>query len=395
MLQVDDPIRALIELGVAARQRYRGDVFAITGTAGKSTTLAMLQTVLGGPERVLASVDNYNTRVGAPAMLANLSPDHDAAVIEIAQSALWMKRGPVTHLVKPTVALITEIGVSQTDARVKSVEDTAKWKSRIFDGLTGAAIAIVGEHLPCFDYVIAQARKHARRVVVFGRSDAAEVRILDVEPDAEGSWVSLGLPTGPLRFRVPLPGPGMVNNAVAAISAVYASGRDPAEATQRLQDFQASEGRMQKHTLHFGDKAVQLIDDSFNATVTSMLNAFGVFGTTPVEAGGRKLAVLGRIVHLGDLAKPLHESLAEPLLATGVAQVITHGDEMLYLRALLPEKILGPHFSAAAPLVDYLRSMLHAKDLVLVKGSRRDSDFGLICDLLRKFSTQDHPNNRI
>src|SRR5690606_37721862 len=134
---------------------YQHDVFAVTGTAGKSTTIGMLLCMLGGAERVLASVDNYNSRVGAPAMLANLTPDYDAAVIEIAQSALWMKRGPVTHLVKPTVALITEIGVSQTDARVKSVEDTAKWKSRIFDGLTGTAIAIVGEHLPCFDYVIA------------------------------------------------------------------------------------------------------------------------------------------------------------------------------------------------------------------------------------------------
>lgn len=392
VLLVDDPMQSLIELGIAARKRYQRDVFAVTGTVGKSTTVAMLHSMLGGAERVLASIDNYNSRVGAPAMLANLSPDYDAAVIEIAQSALWMQRGPATRLVKPTVALITEIGLSQTNTRVKSVEDVARWKSRIFDGLTGAAIAIVGEHLPCFDYVIAQATKHAKRVMVFGRSDAAEVRILDVKADAEGSWVSIELPRGSMRFRVPLPGSGMVNNFVAAISAVYASGRDPIDASQRLQGLQASEGRMQKQTLHFGDKAVQLIDDSFNAEVASMLNAFGVLGTTPVESGGRKIAVLGRIVHLGDLAKPLHESLAEPLLATGVAQVITHGDEMQYLRAVLPEQMLGPHFSTAAPLVDYLRSMLHAGDIVLAKGSRRDSDFGLVCDLLRKFSIQAHPN---
>jgi UDP-N-acetylmuramyl pentapeptide synthase/D-alanine-D-alanine ligase-like ATP-grasp enzyme/acylphosphatase len=383
VLQVNDPIQSLIELGIAARQRYKCDVFAVTGTAGKSTTTGMLQTMLGGADRVLASIDNYNSRVGALAMLANLTPDYEAAVIEIAQSALWMKRGPITRLVKPTVSLITEIGMSQTDTRVNSIEDTAKWKSRIFDGLTGPAIAVLGEHLPCFDYVIAEAHKHAKRVVVFGRSDAAEVRVLDVELDAEGSWISLRLPTEQVRFRVPLPGPGMANNAIAAITAVYASERDIAQAIQQLQAFQASEGRVQRHTLRFGSKAVQLIDDSFNATATSMLNAFSVFELTPVAAGRRKIAVLGRIVHLGDLAKPLHEGLANPLLASGAALVITHGEEMRYLRAVLPQNILGPHFSSSAPLVDYLRSQLHDGDLVMVKGSRRDSDFGNVISLLK------------
>src|SRR5690606_33400559 len=79
VLQVADPIGCLVELGLAARQRYRGDVIAVTGTAGKSTTTALIQTLLGGRERVLASFDNYNSRVGAPTTLANLSPGYEAA----------------------------------------------------------------------------------------------------------------------------------------------------------------------------------------------------------------------------------------------------------------------------------------------------------------------------
>src|SRR5690606_6883061 len=62
VLQVTDPIRCLVELGLAARQRYSGDVIAITGTAGKSTATGLIQALLGGPECVLASFDNYNSR---------------------------------------------------------------------------------------------------------------------------------------------------------------------------------------------------------------------------------------------------------------------------------------------------------------------------------------------
>jgi UDP-N-acetylmuramyl pentapeptide synthase len=152
LLMVDDPIKALIELGLAARQRYNKDVVAITGTVGKSSTVNMIRTLLG-KQSILASYDNYNSRVGAPALLANLSLEHDAAIVEIAQSALWMQRGPITRQIAPTIAVVTEIGLSQTSGRIKSLDDVADFKSRIFDGLKGKAIAIIGDHLACFDKI--------------------------------------------------------------------------------------------------------------------------------------------------------------------------------------------------------------------------------------------------
>jgi len=382
VLQVEDPIKAIIELGLAARSRFSGDVIAITGTAGKSTTLKMLGQMLGGREKALTSLGNYNSRVGAPSMLASLSPDHEAAVIEVAQSALWMKRGPITRRIKPTIALITEIGISQTTRRVKTVQDTAKWKSRIFDGLTGPAVAIVGEHLQCFDYVMEQAGKQAGRVLVFGTSDDAEVRIVDVRGDEDGSWVSLRTPEAQLEFRVPAPSIGMVYNAVAALCAVYAMGRDLAAAAETLNQLELDEGHLRRSHLDLDGRSLSVIDDSWNATVSSMLNAFSVFGQTKTDEGGRKIAVLGRIVQLGDQSQALHENLAGPLLASGADWVVTHGDEMHYLRAVLPEKVLGPHFSTAAALVEYLMEFSAHSDLILIKGSRRDSDFGSVSRLL-------------
>ncbi|TWI62061.1 UDP-N-acetylmuramoyl-tripeptide--D-alanyl-D-alanine ligase [Desulfobotulus alkaliphilus] len=126
---------------------------------------------------------------------------------------------------------------------------------------------------------------------------------------------------------------------------------------------------------------VYIIDDSWNAVVISMLNAFLVLKDSPCE--GRKIAVLGRIVHLGDMAPELHAQLATPLMETGVAHVLTHGEEMFFLREKLPKDMLGPHFDKAAPLCDYLENFLKNKDLVLLKGSRRDSDFG---DISKWFS---------
>lgn len=382
LLQVRDPIQAIIELGLAARARYQGEVVAVTGTVGKSTTMGLLTQALGGPQRVLASIDNYNSRVGVPSTLASLSPAHEAAVLEIAQSALWMTRGPITREVRPTIALITAIGFSQTNTMVRSIDDVLRWKTRIFQGLSGQAVAIVGEHLPRFDAVLREARRHAKRCIVVGRSASAEVRLLGMEGDARGSQVRAAVAGRPLSFHLPLPGEGMVHNAMLVLAVLHAMERDPEAGMARLTDFVPEEGRLQWHSLSWDGVRIELLDDSWNAEVESMRNAFAVLGA----ARGRKVAALGRIVHLGELAQPLHESLAEPLLACGAELVLTHGEEMRYLRAVMPPQLLGPHFSSAEAMARHLRNELRDNDVLLIKGSRRDSDFGEVFGRLRALS---------
>ncbi|MCA0901192.1 CapA family protein [Microbulbifer agarilyticus] len=385
VLQVKDPIQAIIELGLAARNRFRGDVIAITGTAGKSSTLKMLANMLGTPETVLASLGNYNSRVGAPSMLASLSSDRDVAIMEVAQSALWMRSGPITRRICPTIALITGIGISQTSSRVKSTKDTARWKSRIFEGLVGRSIAIVNEQLLHFDYVLAKAKQHAKRVIVFGTSENAEVRIMGIDADSKGSHVTLKIHRTVQKIYVPAPSMGMVQNAVAALCAVYALGRSMDKAARSLENLALDDAHLSQAELALADGTAQLIDDSWNATISSMLNAFSVLAEVRVPNDGRKIAALGRIVDLGEQAATLHRSLAQPLLASGAVQVITHGEEMHYLRDVLPEDILGPHFSKAKDMARYLASAVRPDDLLLIKGSRRDSDFGSVATLLNEF----------
>ncbi|RYF77345.1 MAG: UDP-N-acetylmuramoyl-tripeptide--D-alanyl-D-alanine ligase, partial [Comamonadaceae bacterium] len=372
-LLVDDPIRAVMELGFAARARYRGEVIAVTGTVGKSSTVAMLVQALGGNERVLGSIDNYNSRVGAPTTLASLAPDHEAAVIEVAQSALWMKRGPITRQLRPTIALITAIGHSQNQRGVRSTEDVVKWKTRVFDGLDGAAIVVFGDHLPHLDQVRAQARRHAQRSLIYGRGADCDLRLIDVQASSGGSWARVQIGTHSCRFHVPLPGEGMLTNALAVAAVLHAMGRDVEAGMAQLAGMPASVGRLQWHSLAWDGRRAEVLDDSWNAEVASMVHAFGVLS---LKAANRRWAALGRIVHLGDMAAPLHRSLAKPLLDHGVDRVLTHGEEMRHLRAELPAERLGPHFDNAGEMAEWLHAELQDGDALLIKGSRRDCDFG-------------------
>ena len=389
VLLVKDPIRSLIELGWAARQRFQGKVIAVTGTAGKSSVVTMLAHVLSRSKTVISSVDNYNSRVGVPATMANLPRDTDYCVLEIAQSALWMKRGAVTYAVKPHLSIITELGVSQTDSRfVKTVEDTAKWKSRIFHGLTGEAVALFGTHLPCFDTVSNVAKHHAKTIMMYGDLPGAQAKVIATAPDADGSHVTAEIRGERVDFYVPVPGDAAIRNAMAVMCAVAVLGESIAHAGERLKTYASIEGRLNRFALQLPGKNVQVIDDSWNATVLSMENALRTFAPLAAKGGGRKVGVLGRIVHLGEAAPALHRGLKDTFLASGCNWLLTHGEEMRFLREVLPDSLLGPHFADANALVAYLIDYLRDADLVLIKGSRRDSDFGTIADLLKTAAVQ-------
>lgn len=383
LLLVKDPIKALMDLGFAARSRYTGPVIAVTGTVGKSTTVDMLKSMLQADGKTaLASFDNYNSRVGAPALLASLARDYDAAIVEVAQSALWMASGPVTRRILPNIAILTEIGLSQTNTRVRDVRDVARWKSRVFDTLQDPAVAIIGEHLPYFDEVLQQAERFAKRVVTYGWGAGCSIRIETLLTDENGSTVRFTTADSVCEVRIPVPGAGAIHNVAAAYAAAMVMNVPATVCRQAIEAYQAPYARMQKFTVDLSGEQFQVIDDSYNAEVLSMVNAFSVVHSMHVT--GRKIAVLGRIVHLGDMADVLHAGLAAPLLETDIAHVVTQGDEMQALRVQLPPGLLGPHFNDAKQVVAYLTKYARTGDLILLKGSRRDSDFGDIGLMLQK-----------
>ncbi|WP_445357545.1 CapA family protein [Microbulbifer sp. ANSA002] len=249
VLKVDDPLKTIIELGFAARERFDGEVIAITGTSEGLPIRNMITHTLGPKDKVLTNSGADNSCIAAPCVLASLNKDHEAAIIEVTQSALSMKPGPITHRIKPTISLITEIDLPSTNQMATSVADMAKLCSRIFEGLTGPAIAIVGEHLQCFDYIFKKAKKHARRVILFGESTNAEVRINKTCANDNDDSVSLQLPNRELEISLPNSSNEVLYRIAAVISIIYAMNGNIEEAASKLQKINLNAKPKQQATI--------------------------------------------------------------------------------------------------------------------------------------------------
>ncbi len=369
-------------IGYDARSEYNGKIIALTGTVGKTTTKNMLHHLLSEYGSVESTYKNHNTRTGVPLTLARCVKQPDYCVLEVAISALWMRSGSICLKVKPDVAIITEVALGQTAGSVNTSEATAIMKARITQGIHPDGTVILNRDMIDFELIESEVQKYCNKIVTYGFHTESDVKIEKFTPLPSGSMITIILEGTKLEYFIPLHGSGMVRNSVASLSAIHVLGLDPLDSIQKFSTFQLNDTVLEIFSLPYKEGVVDIIDDSYNAEIPSMISAFEVFKEKGRHTRGKRIAILGRIVNLGDNAPSVHQSLAEPLLETGVDLVFAYGAEMKYLMDELPQSMIGGFFSSVEACAIAISKIVEVDDLILIKGSRRANDFGRMRDVL-------------
>ena len=361
-LIVPDTLAGLTDLGAAGRARFTGKLAAITGSVGKTTTKEMLRRVLRAqgptPGAVHAALASHNNHWGVPLTLARLPAEAAFCVAELGMNHAG-EIAPLARLARPHVAVITAIAPAHIGL-LGSLAAIAAEKASIFQGLEPGGTAVLPAAAP-HAAVLRQAAGDAR-ILTFGADAAAEFRLEDCQPEPGGSTVTASCAGVPVRFRLAAPGRHMAENALAALAAAAALGVTPEAAAAALDGFAPLPGRGARRSLALPDGEALLLDESYNANPASMRAALSVLAGEP----GRRIAVLGDMLELGDHAAAAHAALAEALVAD---HIFLCGAEMRHLRNALPGTppvVYAPDADALAPLV---AAQLRAGDTVLVKGS--------------------------
>lgn len=151
LVVVDDTLKALEALGIAARKRSSARIVAITGSVGKTGTKDALKLALSGSGVVHASAASYNNQWGVPLSLARMPIGADYGVFEVGMN----HPGEITPLVKmvqPHVAIITTVEPVHLGF-FKSVDEIAAAKAEILDGLDRDGTIILNRDNPYFDFL--------------------------------------------------------------------------------------------------------------------------------------------------------------------------------------------------------------------------------------------------
>lgn len=390
LLVVPDVLKALEDLGRAARARSTARVVGVTGSVGKTSTKEMLRVVLGGQGKVHAAEASYNNHWGVPLTLARMPQDADFAVIEIGMNHPG-EIAPLARLARPHVVMITIVAPAHLEA-FASIEGIAHEKAAIMDGLVPGGTAILPADLSVTPILLAKAAETGATALTFGAADAADYHLTSVQIGNASTVVRATCQGRPVLYKVLSPGRHFAANGLGALAVADALGLDPVIAATDIGHWHPPAGRGTRERILLDiveETAFDLIDDAFNANPASMAASLDVLiAATPedgigAKAKGRRIAILGDMLELGPTETALHAAIAQhPGLAT-IDTIHCVGPRMKTLHALLPRAQRGDWVAAASDLLPRTRSLIDAGDIVLVKGSK-GIKVSLLVDALRK-----------
>jgi UDP-N-acetylmuramoyl-tripeptide--D-alanyl-D-alanine ligase len=351
--RVDDTLLAYQQLALLHRRALGQPLVAVTGSAGKTTTRELIRAALAPLGSIQASEGNNNNDVGVPLTVLGADVDHRALVIEMGM------RGPgeierLSRCTEPDLAVITNIGTAHI-GRLGSREAIAAAKCEITAGLHAKGTVVI----PAGDLLLesALAAVWSGRVLRVRLADDPEVGA-DLVGEIKGDQLLIDSDRLPLH----LDGRHNARNLLLAVAVADQLG----VSRKALQGMQVKVPGGRNRRLQQG--GLTLLDETYNASPEAVLAALELLAAQP----GRRFAVLGTMLELGDRSLELHQEVAARAVQLGLDGLVlvdggAEGKAMAEVASSLPHlKLVSKPEDAAAPLAAWLES----GDVLLLKASR-------------------------
>ena len=359
-IYVDDPRKALGDIARQELKRIKARVVAVTGSVGKSTTKEMIASVLSSTFKVSKTPANHNNDIGMPMAVLSMPLDTEVAVLEMGMNH-FREIAYLSDIAHPDVAVIINIGTMHIEF-LGSQLGIRQAKMEIVEGMSPNGMLLLNGDdtlLRCLD------QKPQQRITYFGRSEGCDVQAFAVSQD--GDKLRFRAEAGKLSFPVELSleGEHFVSDAMAAIAVGLKLAVPSERIVESLAGFQNMSGRQE--IFRTGDYTI--INDCYNAGPESMAAALGVLGNRP----GRRIAVLGDMLELGDCAQAEHYKVGR-IAAEKADLVFAYGPHAVRvidgtITGGMPEN-MGRAFDSREEMAKALKRAARPGDVLLFKASR-------------------------
>lgn len=358
-IYVDDPRTALGDIAREEMKRIGAKVVAVTGSVGKSTTKEMVASVLASTYKVSKTPANHNNDIGMPMAILGMPLDTEVAVLEMGMNH-FREIAYLSGIAHPDVAVIINVGTAHIEYLGSQI-GIRQAKMEIVEGMPSNGMLLLNGDDTLLRYLD---KKPKQRITYFGRSEGCDVQGIHVRQ--EGELLCFQAEAGKLTIpvEIQLEGEHFVNDALAAVAVALKLAVPSEKISQSLADFRNMSGRQEI----FKAGEYTIIKDCYNAGPESMEAALGVLGNRP----GRRIAVLGDMLELGDCAQAEHYKVgriaaekADLVFAFGpyagrvIDGIITGG---------MPDT-MGRAFEDREELIKALKRAAKPGDVILFKGS--------------------------
>ena len=357
IIWVNDSIKALKTISNNIIKDYGGNVIAITGSNGKTTTTNIIAKTLKNNSKTLK---NFNNEIGMPLSLMNASSISKNLIFEIGASKL-NDIDYLSKILQPNVGLITNIGNSHLES-LKNIDGVFKVKSEIVKNIKKNGFLVVPN----------DNKKHLNKwkkmrsditTISFGMKDDSDFYPIDVKIKQNGIsfLVASRLLKKPIKISSSLEGVHNVKNILSACVVHYCLGQNPQDFSKSISLSKLDNLRQVKYKWLKGST---LIDDSYNANPDSTKKSIDLLS----NYNKKTVLLLGDMLELGRYKNKLHKEVGEYAKSKGISKLIAFGN--LTRHSIDGFGKNGIFFNDETKLKNYLRKNITSKNVILIKGSR-------------------------
>ena len=351
LILVEDTGKALLNLANYYRSLFSTKIVAITGSVGKTTTKEMIASVLEEDYKTLKTKGNLNNLIGLPKTLFELEDDTQAAVLEMGMSEL-NEISQMSLCANAHVGVITNVGTSHLET-LKTRENILKAKMEITHGLSYNSPLIINVD----NDLLSTVNTREFHIITYGiHNEKAQVRGCDITSDGVNTTFNIVTKKEKLTATIPCVGEHNVLNALCA----YAVGKCFLMSDEKILKglLNYTPSGMRQRIKKVGE--ITIVEDCYNASVDSMTAAIKTLSS--LKSDGKKIAVLGDMLELGDFSQSAHEQIGKLCQEQKIDIVLTFGEMAKYIG--------GKHFDSKKDLAFYLKQTAKDGDVIWFKASR-------------------------
>ena len=368
---VKDTVWCLQELARYKRSLFKGEVIAITGSVGKTTTKDMVASILSEKYKVLKTEGNYNNHIGLPLTILNYTLE-DVMVVELGMSHKG-ELSLLSRIAKPTLSIITNVGTAHI-GNLGSRENILKAKLEILDGMDNKKLIINNDNDMLHEYYV----KNSDNVITVGINSSSMYRAVNVRDnclffDIDGYLENVKNVYMNEAYIINL----LVGYAVGSLL-----GLTNEEYLNGVKKVTLSSKRLEMVMNKYG---YNIINDSYNANYDSM--KVGLEYLHNINYSGRKIAVLADMLELGEYSKKMHEDVGIEVVKNKIDVLVTVGEYARYINdkaiSVGFDKNNSYHFNNNIECIDFLKGFLKRGDTVLFKGSNGMKLYEIIDEIIK------------
>ena len=349
---VDDPVKAIGRVSTLWRSQFDVPVIGITGSNGKTSTKELLKHILSAKFDIHATEGNYNTSIGLPLTLLQLTSFHGASILEMGAN----QPGDIEELCqigKPTHGVITNISPAHLEG-FGTIEAVAETKGALFQSLLkGTAFVNVT------DQRVTQLQT-AGNNISYGLTPDCDYPA-DLHHEKDGT-ITLTIdaeevPTKSINLT-------FAKNVIACTAIARELDLEWDAIKDRIATFLPPKGRCEV----INNGTFTIIDDTYNANLESTVAAIEYLKA--FSGNGQRIFVFGDMFELGDSSIEQHQAIGQKCDEAELSAVLTVGSETIATDGAIRKTNFHQHFESKDDLLKSFNEIVRESDKVLVKGSR-------------------------